>query len=128
MSKTFEVNLPSFNGDEWMEFEAYDVEDAAKQFAEYYDQDDHPLINNSEFVRVRELGTEEITICVISAEASIDYWASECTERKCRECKKDMMPEILETGKCGYDRDDAFCNRECYAKYYRLNDDKPTAS
>ena len=117
MSK-FEINLPYYHGkDSWHEYDGYDAEDAAREFAEGYDADDHPLMNSSDFVRVREVGSDEIIIVSISAEPSIDYHASEMTEYKCRQCKKDQI-ETLKAGESCYHHDDSFCSQDCYQIYY----------
>jgi hypothetical protein len=61
------------------EFKAYDAEDAAIRFAEYYDQDDHPLAEDE--------SREELVIVTdsegvkkqfnIRASISINYYADE---------------------------------------------------
>lgn len=55
---------------------AYDAENAAKKFAELYDQDEHILMDVEMDVKVRKDEEEEWVVYTCSAEAELIYYAS----------------------------------------------------
>lgn len=110
------VNIPSWNGDTWHEYEGYDAEDAAMEAGKEYNEDgDYTLMNDSIFVLVKETENSEPVIVSVSAEPDIHYSACEvCNPIVCKQCKKDCKDMIIE-GKNLYD--DRYCSKNCYLDY-----------
>lgn len=121
MRKTFLINYEGY-GDEWKEFEGSDHENAAREFAEDYN-DEGQLVNHSMYVRVKEGEQGEVKLVAVGAEPDIFYYANEVEDPiRCQQCKKDCRPEIL-SGEMEDLYDDRFCGNECYEEwcqeYYR---------
>ena len=76
-NKKFEVQHPDKTGDEWMEVEATDLEDAALIYAQSYDSGgDYQLMKgDKEAIAVRRQGEEAVQWYEISGEAVPQYYA-----------------------------------------------------
>lgn len=75
--KKYEVMHPDAAGDEWMEVEATDHEDAALTYAQSYDTGgDYQLMKgNKEAIAVRLKGADDVQWYEISGEAIPHYYA-----------------------------------------------------
>lgn len=118
MSDRYEICIPSYHGhDHWHEVDAYDAEDAARIAGQDYNEDgDYALMNDSIFVLVRIIGTEDIILCSASAEPDVHYSGHECRAVTCQQCKRDVRGDII-AGKIHDLYDDRFCSRECYQQH-----------
>lgn len=117
MSKKWEICIPSYHGrDNWREVSAYDEEDAAREAGKEYNEDDCALMNDSIFVLVRQVDSEEVVLCSASAEPDVHYSACKCRAIICRQCERDVKEDIL-SGKIDKLYDNRFCNRDCYQNY-----------
>lgn len=75
----WEARIPDYHGEDWTVVRgALDAEHAAEELAERCD-DEHTLLDNSEgwLVEVRRPGTGEVQRFRVTAEARVDYSASE---------------------------------------------------
>jgi len=113
----YEVRYPAWHGDRWEVYEAIDHEDAAEEFAKSYNEDgEYSLMNNSIFVLVREVGSEEVRVVVASAEPDIHYSAYEQDSVKCNQCSKECIEDIRNGGDMTHEN---YCSQECYQAYVR---------
>lgn len=111
MSK-FEARIPSYHGDNWESVEGWDHESAAKELGKSYNENcDYTLMNDSVYVLVRRVGSEEVKIVSVSAEPDVYYSATEIDQVNCKHCKKDCRELIQDEGEL---YDNRFCSRECY--------------
>lgn len=115
----YEVNLPDYHGeDSWHEYDAMDEEEAALAFGQSYNEDgDYSLMNHEVYVRVREVGTDKIVVCCVSAEPDVHYSSNEMDSLKCKECKVELIEKIKRAEKL---YNDQYCSRECYCKYHGI--------
>lgn len=114
----YQVCIPSYNGKgNFKELDAYDEEDAAKEYAKYYNENDgeYSLINNSISVLVREGDDGVIKIFSVSGEPDVYYSVGELdTPIICQGCQSDCTNSIL-AGKEMYSN---FCTFSCQNNYY----------
>lgn len=75
--RTYEVQHPDNSGDEWMQFEATDHENAAEQYAQSFDSGgDYELLKGgSEKIAVRLKGDEAVQWFEIRGESVPTYYA-----------------------------------------------------
>jgi len=78
--EAFKVYHEEYNGDEPIKIRGYCFEDAAENYAKYYNQDDYPLMDGSDtdVMIVNQDGEEKYFN--LSAEQSIDYCIREITK------------------------------------------------
>jgi len=116
---TFEYCIPNYNGaDNWCDIKGYSAEDAARRVArEYNVEGDYPLNDEgTEYVLIRKDKDSPIQIFSISAEPSIEYYATEQTEFKCKNCGGDLRERIMQGEAYSHDNED-FCEYACSEQY-----------
>ena len=78
MNRIFKVYHEDYMGNEPKEFNAYDKDDAARQYAEYYNEHCENILTSEDAIEIFVAGENSVkTPYKISAELSIRYYAEE---------------------------------------------------
>ena len=76
------VQVEEYNDpDDWITIYADDAKEAVKKLAEKYDEDDHPLLDDSDGIVVRVQTKDGMRRFMCTAKPAINYYADEIIEQ-----------------------------------------------